>query len=75
MIKIIITGAKGRMGEAILACSAKNAEFQVVGQIDLGDNLLEVIDRGDVVLDFSFHAATPGIARPAERNRFGSAAA
>ena len=69
MIKIIITGAKGRMGEAILACSAKNAEFQVVGQIDLGDDLLEVIDGGDVVLDFSFHAATPGIARLCAQHR------
>jgi 4-hydroxy-tetrahydrodipicolinate reductase len=61
MTKIIITGAKGRMGRAIVACAATNPEFQVVGQIDLGDDLTGVIEEGDVVIDFSAHAATPEI--------------
>src|ERR1041385_6046577 len=62
MTKIIITGSKGRMGRALLACSAHDGELQVVGQIDQGDDLAMVIGQGDVVIDFSSHSATPGIA-------------
>jgi 4-hydroxy-tetrahydrodipicolinate reductase len=62
MTKIIITGSKGRMGRALLACSAHDAELQVVGQIDQGDDLAAIIGQGDAVIDFSSHSATPGIA-------------
>ena len=62
MTKIIITGSKGRMGRALLACSTHDPELQVVGQIDQGDDLSCVIGQGDVVIDFSSHSATPGIA-------------
>jgi 4-hydroxy-tetrahydrodipicolinate reductase len=62
MTKIIITGSKGRMGQALVACAAKNPALQVVGQIDQGDNLRSVIAQGDVVVDFSSHSATPEIA-------------
>jgi 4-hydroxy-tetrahydrodipicolinate reductase len=63
MIKIIITGSKGRMGRALIACATQNAELQVVGQIDKGDDLQGVIEKGDVVIDFSSHGATPAIAK------------
>jgi 4-hydroxy-tetrahydrodipicolinate reductase len=62
MTKIIITGSKGRMGKALLACAAANPELQVAAQIDAGDDLGAVIERGDVVIDFSSHNATPGVA-------------
>jgi 4-hydroxy-tetrahydrodipicolinate reductase len=62
MTKVIITGSKGRMGRMLLACAAQQVELQVVGQIDQGDDLKAVIDRGDVVIDFSSHNATAGIA-------------
>jgi 4-hydroxy-tetrahydrodipicolinate reductase len=63
MTNIIITGAKGRMGQMLVACAGRHPEqFQVVGQIDLGDDLLAVIREADVVVDFSFHEATAGIA-------------
>ena len=29
MVKIIITGSKGRMGQALVACAARNPELQV----------------------------------------------
>ncbi|MBI3850948.1 MAG: 4-hydroxy-tetrahydrodipicolinate reductase [Verrucomicrobia bacterium] len=61
MTKIIITGAKGRMGRMLLACAAHHPELQVVGQIDVGDDLQTVIAKGDVVIDFSSHDATAGI--------------
>jgi 4-hydroxy-tetrahydrodipicolinate reductase len=60
--KIIITGAKGRMGQMLIAFAARQPQLQIVGQIDLGDDLRTVIDQGDVVIDFSLHDATRGIA-------------
>ena len=63
MSAVVITGSRGRMGKALLTCAAHVLEIQVVGQIDQGDDLSAVIDRADVVIDFSSHQATPGIAR------------
>jgi len=62
MTKIIITGSKGRMGRALIACATHHPDLQVVGQIDQGDDLRSVIGQGEVVIDFSSHTATPGIA-------------
>jgi 4-hydroxy-tetrahydrodipicolinate reductase len=60
---IIITGSKGRMGEALIAAAKTNIlKVEIVGQIDQGDDLRAVIEQGDVVVDFSVHSATPGIA-------------
>lgn len=61
-VKLIITGAKGQMGQTLVACAARHPEFQIAGQIDLGDDLHRVMDEGEVVVDFSFHDATAGIA-------------
>lgn len=63
MIKIIITGSKGRMGQALLAWAPRHSELQVVGQVDQGDDLRSVIGASDVVIDFSSHQATPEIVR------------
>lgn len=60
--RIIITGSKGRMGRAIAACAPQHPEIKIAGQIDQGDDLRAVITKGDVVIDFSLHTATPEIA-------------
>jgi 4-hydroxy-tetrahydrodipicolinate reductase len=62
MIKVIITGSKGRMGKALIACAPNFRELEIVGQIDVGDDLGAVIARGDVVVDFSSQTATVGVA-------------
>jgi 4-hydroxy-tetrahydrodipicolinate reductase len=61
MTRIIISGSKGRMGRALLACAANFPELQVAAQIDQGDDLRSVIASCDLVVDFSSHTATPGI--------------
>jgi 4-hydroxy-tetrahydrodipicolinate reductase len=71
MTRIIITGSKGRMGRALIACATTNRELQVVGQIDLGDDLRAVIGQADVVIDFSSHAATPAIAELCVKHKKG----
>ncbi|MCD6050508.1 MAG: Dihydrodipicolinate reductase [Verrucomicrobia bacterium] len=60
--KIIITGAKGRMGVALQTCAKSIPGLEVVGLIDQGDDIATVIDKCDAVIDFSFHNATAGIA-------------
>ena len=39
MTKIIITGAKGRMGQALVSCAKNFRDLEIVGQIDTGDDL------------------------------------
>ena len=62
MTRIIITGSKGRMGRALVSCAPHHPEIQIVGQIDQGDDLRNIIANCDVVVDFSSHSATPAIA-------------
>jgi 4-hydroxy-tetrahydrodipicolinate reductase len=62
MTRIIITGSRGRMGQALIACASRMGDVKIVGQIDQGDDLARVIGDGDVVADFSVPGATAGIA-------------
>ncbi|HSY19473.1 MAG TPA: 4-hydroxy-tetrahydrodipicolinate reductase [Candidatus Acidoferrales bacterium] len=61
--KVIITGSKGRMGQALVSCARNFHKLQVVAQVGRGDDLAAVIDKCDVVIDFSAHAATVGVAK------------
>ena len=69
MTKIIITGSKGRMGQALVSCAKNFRELQVVAQIDVGDDLPAAIAQGDVVIDFSSHTATADIAGLCARHK------
>jgi len=69
MTKIIITGSKGRMGQMLQACAASHPGLQITGGVDQGDDLGKVIGNGDVVVDFSLHSATPGIAELCVKHR------
>jgi 4-hydroxy-tetrahydrodipicolinate reductase len=76
MVKLIITGAAGKVGEAIIKCALEDADVEIVGLIettthpDIGkpsaimagktdklllieDNLEKVIEKGDVLIDFT----------------------
>jgi 4-hydroxy-tetrahydrodipicolinate reductase len=63
MARVIITGSKGRMGQALVSCAKKIPGLEVVAQVGRGDDLAGVIGGCDVVIDFSVHSATPEIAR------------
>src|SRR5207248_3677073 len=60
--KIIINGSRGRMGRALVTCAGRSTDFEIAGEIDKGDDLRAVIARGEVVIDFSSHSATVGVA-------------
>jgi len=63
MTNIIITGSRGRMGQALLTCASRIPDLNVVGEIDLGDDIRTSVGKCDVVIDFSFHSATLSIAQ------------
>lgn len=68
-VKVIICGAKGRMGRTLVACAQSDPELQLAGEIDQGDDLAKVIARGDVVVDFSIHEATATVAKIAAEHK------
>jgi 4-hydroxy-tetrahydrodipicolinate reductase len=57
------------MGEALVAGAKSLRDLEIVGQIDQGDDLATIISRGDAVIDFSLHSATPGIAELCAKNK------
>ncbi|MFT4638822.1 MAG: 4-hydroxy-tetrahydrodipicolinate reductase [Verrucomicrobiales bacterium] len=62
-LKLLVTGALGRMGEAVIQCTEPVAGVTVTHKIDVGDSLLAVLPECDMVIDFSFHAFTTELAR------------
>jgi 4-hydroxy-tetrahydrodipicolinate reductase len=69
MNKIIITGARGRMGLTLLRCAERIPDIEVVGQIGAGDDIRKIIEGADVVIDFSFHEATANFAEECARHK------
>jgi len=61
--KVIINGAKGRMGQALISCAKKIHGLEVVAELGREGNLAAVIGKADAVIDFSVHAATVEVAR------------
>ena len=76
MVKLIITGAAGRVGTALIKCALEDTDFEIAGLVetkthpDIGkpcaimasktdkpllieDSLEKVIEKGDVVIDFT----------------------
>lgn len=92
MVKVIIAGAAGRMGQRIAHMVAAHPQLEYSGAFEaegspaigkdagelvfgekngviIEEGLERVIDKGDVIIDFTFHAATMSFARlAAEHN-------
>jgi len=94
MIKLIITGAAGKVGMAIIKCALEDKTFEIAGLVEMKahpqigkpsavmagtvanppsivDSLERVIEKGDVVIDFSEAKASLENFRTAKR--FGKA--
>lgn len=65
--RILLSGAKGRMGIAIRD-QAATANFPIAGAIDIGDEPADFIQACDVVIDFSHHTATAPLVALAAAN-------
>ncbi|MCS7091635.1 MAG: 4-hydroxy-tetrahydrodipicolinate reductase [Verrucomicrobiota bacterium] len=57
-VRVILHGARGRMGRAISSVVPQYPGFQIAAEVDLGDDLATVVEQGDVVVDFSAPSAT-----------------
>jgi len=53
MVKIVVTGARGRMGRRIVALAKEADDLEVAGEVDQGDSLGTVVSGADAVVDFS----------------------
>ncbi|MFC1517741.1 4-hydroxy-tetrahydrodipicolinate reductase [Candidatus Margulisiibacteriota bacterium] len=54
-IKVIVNGAKGKMGQATVAAISADKGLSLVGKTDIGDDLVKAIKglKADVVVDFT----------------------
>jgi 4-hydroxy-tetrahydrodipicolinate reductase len=57
-VKLVIAGARGRMGGTLLTCAGRHERFEVVGAVDAGDEPGPLLERADALIDFSVREAT-----------------
>jgi len=67
-LKILLNGAKGRMGQTI-ASLASGMDAVIFAALDAGDDPAPQITGCDVIIDFSNHQATGGLLELAARHR------
>ncbi len=65
--RILLIGAKGRMGQAIQA-EAAGQGCRIVAACDVGDDPAQSVADCDAIIDFSFHEATRSVAELAKSN-------
>lgn len=56
--RLLVTGSRGRMGQAVWQAAQQNAATEPTRGIDTGDNLLENLAACEAVVDFSHHSFT-----------------
>lgn len=68
-VRVLLIGAKGRMGQTILALAKNDDAIDVVSQCDLGDAIEAPMKNCDVAIDFSQAGAIDEVCRAALQNR------
>ena len=63
--RLIIVGAKGRMGLALVRLAEVNPQLELIAALDRDDSLASVIERTDVLVEFAHHSATVSLASTA----------
>ncbi|MEM1441632.1 MAG: 4-hydroxy-tetrahydrodipicolinate reductase [Verrucomicrobiota bacterium] len=58
MLNILVTGCRGRMGQAVTAVASDDSETRVSAGIDLGDSLEEALAKSDITIDFTLPSFT-----------------
>ena len=54
-LKILVTGSKGRMGQAVIQAVDRHPDCVVGAVIDMGDSLDDALQKCDAVIDFTTH--------------------
>jgi 4-hydroxy-tetrahydrodipicolinate reductase len=60
--RIIIIGAKGRMGQALMRLGAHDPALELIAGVDRGDDILTQIDKCDVLIEFAHHTLSGELA-------------
>ena len=60
-LRLLINGAKGRMGQALISCAAQDSELEIGAEIDDGDDFAAALAQCDAVIDFTHAPVTPEI--------------
>jgi 4-hydroxy-tetrahydrodipicolinate reductase len=61
-LKLIINGAKGRMGQALIHCAEADPDLIVSAALDHGDDIAAALSGCDAVIDFTHAEVTLGVA-------------
>ena len=62
-LRLLINGARGRMGQTVVSCANTDPEIEIAGQIDIGDDLVLALADCQAVVDFSHADATAAVAQ------------
>jgi 4-hydroxy-tetrahydrodipicolinate reductase len=60
-LRLLINGAKGRMGQALISCAAADPTLSVTAGIDAGDDFPGALADCDAVIDFTHADTTAGV--------------
>lgn len=60
-VRILVNGAKGRMGQAVIACAREEARIEIVARVDAGDDFPGGLRAADAVIDFSHHSTIESV--------------
>ena len=58
MLKLLITGKSGRMGQALIQATEENADTSVGSTHDQGEDLAAAFEQADAAIDFTVHSFT-----------------
>ncbi|MEM1059789.1 MAG: 4-hydroxy-tetrahydrodipicolinate reductase [Verrucomicrobiota bacterium] len=58
MTRIAIIGARGRMGVTLCRLAQEDADLELAGTADQGDDLAAAVESADAVIEFAHHSAT-----------------
>jgi 4-hydroxy-tetrahydrodipicolinate reductase len=67
--RVLLVGARGRMGRAIVAAAAKEPGLTITAEVGRGDPIASRIDDCDVAIDFSTADATEAVCRACTQHR------
>lgn len=58
MVKICVSGSKGKMGARLIALARDDKDLEVSGQFDMGDDAVQPIKASDCLIEFTTPQAT-----------------
>ena len=60
-VRVLLVGARGRMGRAVASAAASRAEVEIAAECDRGDDIRARVSGCDVVVEFSHAEATAAV--------------